>query len=183
MYSSADIAKRLGCSIQAVNKYRRKIEKRNEKQLGKPDPADGRRTLYSEDEVSLIAELAPQIPVTAPTEDQVLEVDLLDGEEDTIEAIAPQSTSLALRHSTLPARQRQRFDLAVAQENLAAIEQHTNHTASRADSLLSDLAVTEMAAAAADIKQTIATMKANALGDAVAQLGKPQSQQQPDSAA
>ena len=111
--------------------------------------------------------------MTAAPEDQVLEVELLDGEEDTTEAIAPQSTSLALRHSTLPARQRQRFDLAAAQENLTAIEQHTNTTAARADSLLSDLAVTEMAAAIADIKQTISTMKANALGDATAQLGKP----------
>jgi cell pole-organizing protein PopZ len=79
-----------------------------------------------------------------------------------------------LRHSTLPARQRQRFDLAAAQDNLTAIEQHTNITAARADALLSDLAVTEMAAAVADIKQTVATMKANALGDAAAQLGKPQ---------
>lgn len=173
MYSSADIAKRLGCTIQAVNKYRRKVEKELGESLGSPDPADGRRTLYSEDEVSLIAEHAPKIPVTAPTEDQVLEVELLDGDEDTTEAIAPQSTSLALRHSTLPARQRQRFDLAAAQENLTAIEQHTNTTAARADSLLSDLATAEMLAAVADIKQTISTMKANALGDAAAQLGKP----------
>jgi len=30
-----------------------------------------------------------------------------------------------------------------------------------------------MLAAAADIQRTIATMKANAMGDAVAQLGKP----------
>ena len=173
MYSSADIAKRLGCTIQAVNKYRRKVEKELGAPLGSPDLTDGRRTLYSEDEVSLIAEHAPKIPVTAAPEDQVLEVELLDGKEDTTEEIAPQSTSLALRHSTLPARQRPRFDLAAAQDNLTTIEQHTNTTAARADTLLSDLAVTEMAAAVADIKQTISTMKANALGDAAAQLGKP----------
>lgn len=151
MYSSADIAKRLGCTIQAVNKYRRKVEKELGESLGSPDPADGRRTLYGEDEVSLIAEHAPKIPVTAAPEDQVLEVELLDGEEDTTEAIAPQSTSLALRHSTLPARQRRRFDLAAAQENLTAIEQHTHTTAAQADSLLSDVAVTEMAAAIATL--------------------------------
>jgi transposase-like protein len=46
MYSTADIAKRLGCTAQAVNKYRRKIEKRDGKQLGQPDPTDGRRTLF-----------------------------------------------------------------------------------------------------------------------------------------
>ena len=60
MYSTADIAKHLGCTVQAVNKYRRKIEKRDRKQLGQPDPMDGRRTLYTEDEVALIAELAPK---------------------------------------------------------------------------------------------------------------------------
>jgi transposase len=69
MYSTADIAKRLGCTAQAVNKYRRKIEKRDGKQLGQPDPTDGRRTLFSEDEVAQIAEMAPKIPVTLPDED------------------------------------------------------------------------------------------------------------------
>ena len=172
MYSTTDIANRLGCTAQAVNKYRRKIEKRDQKQLGRPDPTDGRRTLFSEDEVSLIAELAPRIPVTPPAEDDVWEGELLDG-EDTTEVLAPQTTSLALRHSTFSARQRQRFDLAAAQDNLNALEQHTNATAARADSLLSDLAMAEMAAAVADIKQTVATIKANALGDATAQLGKP----------
>jgi hypothetical protein len=172
MYSTADIAKRLGCTVQAVNKYRRKIEKRDGKQLGKPDPADARRTLFSEDEVSQIAELAPKIPVTAPTDADVVDAELIDG-DDTETVISPQSTSLALRHSQLPAVQRRRFDLATAQENLTAIDAHTNATASRADSLLSELATTELLAAAADIKQTVATMKANALGDAVGALGKP----------
>jgi hypothetical protein len=59
MTSTAEIAKRLGCTPQAVNKYRCKIEKRDQKRLGKPDPIDGRRTLYTEDEVALMAELAP----------------------------------------------------------------------------------------------------------------------------
>ena len=53
--------------------------------------------------------------------------------------------------------------------------------ARRGDALLSDFAVGHMLAAAADIQRTfakrprrgIATMKANAMGDAVAQLGKP----------
>lgn len=172
MYSTADIAKRLGCTVQAVNKYRRKIEKRNGKQLGKPDPADARRTLYSEDELSQIAELAPKIPVTPVTDSQVWEAELIDG-DDTETAIAPENTSLALRHSTLPAVQRRRFDLATAQENIAAIDAHTNATASRADALLSDFATAEMLGAIADIKQTVATLKANALGDAVGHLGKP----------
>ena len=173
MYSTADIAKRLGCTVQAVNKYRRKIEKRDQKQLGTPDPSDARRTLFSDDEVSQIAELAPKIPVTPASDSQVIDAELIDG-EDTEQAIAPQNTSLALRHSTLPAVQRRRFDMATAQENIAAIDAHTNATASRADALLSDFATAEMLAAAADIKQTVATMKANALGDAVGALGKPQ---------
>jgi hypothetical protein len=51
----------------------------------------------------------------------------------------------------------------------------TNTIMAQADSLLSDLAVTEMATAVANIQQTISTMKENALEDAAAQLGKPQS--------
>jgi len=33
MYSTADIAKRLGCTPQAVNIYRRQIEQRDRKRL------------------------------------------------------------------------------------------------------------------------------------------------------
>jgi hypothetical protein len=172
MYSTADIAKRLGCTVQAVNKYRRKIEKRDGKQLGTPDPIDARRTLFSDDELSQIAEMAPKIPVSPATDDQIVDAELIDG-DDTEEAISPQSTSLALRHSQLPAVQRQRFDLATARENIVAIEQHTNAVAARGDNLLADFAVAEMLEAVADIKQTVATMKANAMGDAVSQLGKP----------
>lgn len=173
MYSTADIAKRLGCTVQAVNKYRRKIEKRDRKRLGKPDPMDGRRTLYTENEVALIAELAPKIPVTPADEAECLEAELLDGEADQTLYEPPSQMSLELRRTSLPAVQRQRFDLAAAQQDTWAIEQHTTRMAQRGDSLLSELAVGHMLAAAADIQRTITTMKANALGDAVAQLGKP----------
>jgi transposase-like protein len=176
MYSTADIAKRLGCTAQAVNKYRRKIEKRDGKRLGKPDPTDGRRTLFSEDEVALIAEMAPKIPVTSPDEDECLEAELIEGEDTTVYT-PPSSISLGLRRTALPAVERQRFDVATAEQETADIQHHTAHIAQRGDALLSDFAVGEMVAAAADIKRTIATMKANALGDAVAQLGKPPSPQ------
>jgi hypothetical protein len=172
MYSTADIAKRLGCTVQAVNSYRRKVEKRIQKSLGQPDPADARRTLYTEDEVAMIGELAPKIPVTPPSDDQVVEAELVDG-EDTTEAIALEHTSLALRHSTLPAVQQQAFDLNAVREDIAAIDAHSLQTVSRADNLLSQFAQNQLLAAAADIQQTIATMKANALGDAAAHLGKP----------
>jgi hypothetical protein len=173
MYSTADIAKRLGCTVQAVNKYRRKIEKRDRNQLGKPDPMDGRRTLYTEDEVALIAELAPQIPVTPPDEATYLEAELVDGDGDQTTYEPPTRMSLALRRTSLPPVQRQHFDLAAAAQETSAIEQHSARVAQRGDGLLSDFAVGHMLAAAADIQRTIATMKANALGDAVAQLGKP----------
>jgi hypothetical protein len=172
MYSTADIAKRLGCTPQAVNKYRRKIEKRDRKQLGKPDPSDGRRTLFSEDEVALIAELAPKIPVTEPEEENFLEAELVDGDDRRV-YVPPDTMSLGLRRTALPPVQRQRFDLAAAEQETADIERHTTRIAYRGDALLSDFAVGHMLAAAADIQRTIATMKANALGDAVAQLGKP----------
>ena len=81
--------------------------------------------------------------------------------------------SLELRWTSLPAVQRRHFDVAAATQDTMQIEQHTARLAQRGDSLLSDLAVGHMLAAAADIQRTIATMKANALGDAVAQLGKP----------
>lgn len=172
MYSTADIAKRLGCTAQAVNKYRRKIEKRDGKQLGKPDPADGRRTFFSEDEVAQIAEMAPKIPVTQPDEDECLEAELIEGDDTTVYT-PPTSTSLGLRRTALPPVERQRFDLVAAEQETADIQHHTTRIAQRGDALLSDFAVGEMVAAAADIKRAIATMKANALGDAVAQLGKP----------
>lgn len=182
MYSTADIAKRLGCTAQAVNKYRRKIEKRDGKHLGKPDPTDGRRTLFSEDEVSLIAEMAPKIPITQPHEDECLEAELIDGDDTTVYT-PPSSTSLGLRRTALPAVERQRFDINTAKQETADIQHHTSFIAQRGDALLSDFAVGEMVAAAADIKRTIATMKANALGDAVAQLGKPVNADDADDAA
>ncbi len=172
MYSTADIAKRLGCTAQAVNKYRRKIEKRDGKRFGTPDPNDGRRTLFSEDEVSQIAEMAPKIPVTQPDADDYLEAELLEGEDTTVYT-PPVSTVLGLRRTALPAIERRRFDLATAEQETADIQHHTTRIAQRGDALLSDFAVGEMVAAAADIKRAIATMKANAMGDAVAQLGKP----------
>lgn len=114
MYSTADIAKRLGCTAQAVNKYRRKIEKRDGKSLGKPDPCDGRRTLFSEDEVALIAEMAPKIPVTPPDEADCLDAELIEGDDTTV-YILPASTSLGLRRTALPAVEHQQFDLAAAE--------------------------------------------------------------------
>lgn len=171
MYSTADIAKRLGCTVQAVNKYRRKVEKQIGKRFGTPDPSDGRRTLFSEDEVSQIAEMAPKIPVTDASEAECLEAELLDG-EDTETVVAPTRSSLALRHATLPSAQRQHFDLAAADQTTADVEAHSARTAQRADALLSEFAVTEMLGAVADIQQTVATLKANALGDATTALGK-----------
>ncbi|MDB9527843.1 hypothetical protein PN498_17745 [Oscillatoria sp. CS-180] len=171
MYSTADIAKRLGCTVQAVNKYRRKVEKQIGRRFGTPDPSDGRRTLYSEDEVSQIAEMAPKIPVTEITEEDSIEVELIDG-PDTQTVIAPTRSSLALRHASLPAAERLQFNLVDAAQTTADVEAHTARTAQRADSLLSDFAVTEMLGAVADIQQTVATMKANAMGDATAALGK-----------
>ena len=171
MYSTAEIAKRLGCTVQAVNKYRRKAEKQGGKPLGTPDPTDGRRTLYSEDEVSQIAEMAPKIPVTPASDEECVEAELIEG-SDTEVSIPPTRNSLALRHPTLPSAQRPHFDLMDASQITADIESHTARTAQRADTLLSDFAVTEMLGAVADIQQTVATLKANALGDATAQLGK-----------
>lgn len=171
MYSTADIAKRLGCTVQAVNKYRRKAERQTGQLFGTPDPTDGRRTLFSEAEVSQIAEMAPKIPVTPADEETCIEADLIEG-PDTPVTVAPTRSSLALRHTTLPSAQRPHFDLAGAQHTTDDIETHTARTAQRADTLLSDFAVTEMLGAVADIKQTVATLKANALGDAAQQLGK-----------
>jgi hypothetical protein len=172
MYSTTDIAKRLGCTVQAVNKYRRKIEKRDRKRLGRPDPSDGRRTLFTEDEVALIAELAPKIPVTPADEPECLDAELVEADDQTVYT-SPNRMSLGLRRTALPAVQRQHFDLTTAEQETAAIEQHTARMAQRGDTLLSDFAVGHMLAAAADIQRTIATMKANAMGDAVTQLGKP----------
>ena len=172
MYSTADIARRLGCTPQAVNKYKRKVERRDQKQLGQPDPADGRRTLFTEDEGSLIAELAPKIPVTPLSDEGFIEAELLDGEDEPL-YMPPTAMTLGLRRPSLPAVQKHRFDLATAEQETAWIQNHSEHMAQRGDELLSDFAVGEMAAAAADIQRTIATMKANALGDAVVQLGKP----------
>ena len=171
MYSTADIAKRLGCTTQAVNKYRRKVEKQIGKQFGTPDPSDGRRTLYSENEVSQIAEMAPKIPVTEASEEDCIDAELIDG-SDTYTSIAPERISLGLRHATLPPAHRGDFDLAAAEQAIADVEAHTARTAQRGDVLLSEFAVTEMLEAVADIKQTVATMKANALGDATVTLGK-----------
>jgi transposase-like protein len=182
VYSTADIAKRLGCTAQAVNKYRRKIEKRDGKQLGEPDPTDGRRTLFSADEVAQIAEMAPKIPVTPPDEVECLDAELIEGDDTTV-YVPPTDTSLGLRRSTLPAIERRRFDVAAAEQETVDIQHHTTRMAQRGDALLSDFAVGEMVAAAADIKRVIATMKANAIGDAVAQLGKPQQSIQDGNAA
>ena len=158
MYSTADIAKRLGCTVQAVNKYRRKIEKRDRKQLGKPDPTDSRRTLYTEDEVALIAELAPKIPVTPADEAECLDAELIDGDADQTSYEPPTRMSLELRRTALPAVNRQHFDLTAAEQETLEIEQHTARMARRGDALLSDFAVGHMLAAAADIQRTIATM-------------------------
>lgn len=172
MFSTADIAKRLGCTVQAVNKYRRKIEQRDGVTLGQPDPTDARRVVFTDSELVSITALAPKVPVTEASEGELIEGELIDG-EDTEATISPSTSSLSLRHSTLPAVQRNRFDLAAAQDTLTAINTHAARTASRADSLLSEIAQTEMQAAVSDIRQTIATLKANAIGDAVGLLGKP----------
>ncbi len=168
MRSTADIARELGVTVQAVNKYRRKIEKQNGKQMGTADPKDGRRTLFSEDEFQQIKALAPELPREA------IEAEIVEGED--VEVYHGPTSALALRHSSLPALQRQRFDLAAARSDLRGIEAHSVATASRLDSLMSEFAVGELQGAFAEIQRTIATVKANALGDALAAVGKPAAQ-------
>ena len=165
MKSTADIARELGVTVQAVNKYRRRVEKQVGKQIGNADPRDKRRTVFSETEFEQIKALAPVLPR------ETVDAEIVEGED--VEVINGPTSALALRHSSLPAVQRQRFDLAAAQSDLRGIEAHSVAVASRLDALMSEYTVGELQGAFAEIRRTVATVKANALGDALAVVGKP----------
>lgn len=165
MHSTADIARKLGVTVQAVNKYRRKLEKRNGKQFGTADPKDGRRTLFTDDEFQQIKELAPALPREA------VDAEIVDGED--VEVVSGPTSVLGLRHSSLPAMQRQRFDMVAAQSDIAGIQHQTATIANRGDNIFSEFARLRMAQALTNVERTIATLEANALGDAVEMLGKP----------
>jgi hypothetical protein len=168
MRSTADIARELGVTVQAVNKYRRRVEKQVGKQIGSADLRDKRRTLFDDAEFEQIKALAPMLPR------ETVEAEIIDGED--VEVVHGPTSALALRHSSLPAVQRQRFDIAAAQSDLRGIDAHSVTVASRLDSLMSEFAVGEFQGAMAEIQRTIATVKANALGDALAAVGKPVAQ-------
>ncbi|NER80466.1 MAG: hypothetical protein F6K42_12990 [Leptolyngbya sp. SIO1D8] len=171
MHSTVEIARKLGCTTQAVNSYRRKIEKRDNKKLGKPDPNDARKTIYSPDEVALISEMAPKIPVTDPTDAEVIEAEIYEG--PTTETVVGASTSLVpLRHATVPGCEIQRFDQHSANQQIAALQGLAAAHANRAGQLLGALATTEMTAAAAEIRQAVATIKTNEIADGAAAMKK-----------
>jgi hypothetical protein len=164
MPSTADIAKRLGCTVQAVNKYRRRVEDEVGQSLGRPDPSDRRRVIFTDDEAEQISAMAPQVA-------RIDDAEVIDGPD--VEVLeGPRGSSLALRHSTLPALQRRGFDLVSARQDIDDLEIHTARIAQRADSVLSGFATARMVQAAANIERTIATLEANALGDALHSLGK-----------
>lgn len=170
MYTTLDIAKKLGCTPQAVNGYRRKAEAQVGDKLGQPHPEDGRRTVYSEDELELIKEFAPRIPVTPA------ETEWDEPEVTTVEVVTPTVTALGLRHAAAPIVHTQSFDLTSAQAEVAALQQFQAQQAHAADNMLSAFAKTQMLGAVLEIQKTVETMKANALADATQLLGKSQPQ-------
>lgn len=182
-HTTASIAQALGCTPQAANKYRRRVEAQLGETIGSPDPKDGRRVLFTDAERDLIFEQAPSIPVTTGTDAQTFRAEVVEG-EDEIETAEPTSRPLALRNASLPAVTQHRTDLAAVREETANLQRHGDFSLNRADNLLSDFVRHRTVQLMVNIDQTFATLEANLKGDIAAtvaegmQPGKSASEQQ-----
>ena len=182
-HTTASIAKALGCTTQAVNKYRRKVEQQLGETIGSPDPKDGRRVIFSDAERDLIFEQAPSIPVTTGTDAQVFQAEVVEG-DDRVDVEEPTARPLALRNASLPAIAQRRADLSAVREETANLQRHGDFALNRADNLLSGFVKFRTAQLLTNIDQTFATLEANLKGDIAAtvaegmQPGKPASEKQ-----
>lgn len=59
MQTTQELAGAVGCTVQAINKARRKAEQEYNLKLGTPDPRDKRVTRFAPQEVALILKFAP----------------------------------------------------------------------------------------------------------------------------
>ena len=182
MHTTASIAKALGCTTQAANKYRRKVEQQLGETIGSPDPKDGRRVLFSDAERDLIFEQAPSIPVTTGSDAQVFQAEVVEG-DDRIDVEEPTARPLALRNASLPATTQRRADLSAVREETSNLKRHGDFALNRADNLLSGFVKFRTAQLLTNLDQTFATLEANLKGDIAATVaeglpGKPGAEQQ-----
>lgn len=80
MQSTQALASDRGCTVQAINKARRKAEREHNLKLGTPDPRDKRITLFSPHEAALILQYAPLPKISETDSEPSFTVSELDSE-------------------------------------------------------------------------------------------------------
>lgn len=68
--SIADLARELGCTVQTINRYRRKAESKSGNTLGQKSEKDSRVTVFSENDANLIRSLAPAVSTFSSSAEQ-----------------------------------------------------------------------------------------------------------------
>ena len=170
--TTREIAQRLGVTTQAVNRWRRKAEKKYETDLGRQSEADARIIIFNPDEVTAIEEFA-NVPETLPAvsePDDEIEIEILEPIQKT------GKTSASLVRLTQPSAQAAvltQFDSADAEEDKKSIEQQSLQAAVAINDTVISYARFKIKSVLHEIDVTTEAIKANAIAEIQQELGKP----------
>lgn len=187
--TSAEMANRLGCTVQAFGKYRRKAEAVYG-EMGSPLPMDGRVTVYSPEEIEVILEFVPaqfkaQAENFQPVEVEVIQAETPENAENSGESpenfqatesetenfqpylkaeFSPESQKYAVPGLVVAPPMQLSHDIAGHRQHLAHLQSVAGQNVGRATALLAQYAQVRAAQTLQNIDATAEALEAAALG-------------------
>jgi len=191
--TTAQLATRLGCTVQALSKYRRKAETEYG-EMGTVHPTDGRVTVYSPDEIEAILEFVPaqfkaQAKNFQPVDVEVIQAENPENSGENAENSgespenfqAPESETEIfqphLKAEFLPESQKYAvpglvvappmqigYDIAGHKQHLAHLQSVAGQNVGSANALLTQYAQFRAAQTLQNIDATVEALEAAALG-------------------
>lgn len=189
--SAKVLAQQCGCTVQAINKAKRKAESASGKNFGRPDPKDKRVILFLESEVAEILKYAPRGQQNFRNDSEtsfrndsetVSEGEFVseifpggmheDSAPGSLMLVRPGSlgniagASAAMAPAVFA-------DTQVIDTRTALLNQASAHNVGQLENFLDAYTDASVQGAIVEIDHTVAALKASALNKAISNLGKP----------
>lgn len=172
MKTTRELARFLGCTVQAVNKARRKAEDEAGRPLGEADPADKRVTIFSEAETELILKFAPQRKDVSETDSEIDEAELLE-DESPPGLMVLQSSPIAQLPGLMVAKAPEVLaDGSAITQEINAITTVNQRNISELSRFMNNYTTAKVQGAVREVDHVVEAIKANALNQAICSLGK-----------
>lgn len=201
MQTTQEIADEIGCTVQAVNKARRKAEQEHNLKLGTPDPRDKRVIRFAPQEKALILNFAPSKKASNSetqsdfrnVSETVSETSYYDSELDGeflpgefVEAppalVVLRPRPLAKNPNLLPAKAPEIVsDTSALDRGIKAANSVSAYSANELTDYVNDFVDAKFDTMLAGLDHAIAAIGANALNKKVQKLSQPQQAETPKS--